>query len=236
MDGGDDVVDGEHLLVERQGEAELLVDLVAAHLGQVVTLGVEVVVLQQLLGSVARRRLAGTQLLVDVEQRLILGVDTVVLLQGLTDRLVLTELLKDALRGPAQRLEEDGDVLLALAVQTHAHRVTLVDLELEPGATRGNHLAAVDVLVGRLVGVALEVDARGTHQLGDDDALGAADDEGALGGHEWEITDEDGLRLDLAGLVVGELGRDEQRRGVRAVAILALVEGVLGIFEAVVTE
>jgi hypothetical protein len=57
----------------------------------------------------------------------------------------------------------------------------------------------------------LEVDARGTHQLGDDDTLGAVDDEGALVGHQREVAHEDRLRLDLAGLVVEELRGDEQR-------------------------
>jgi hypothetical protein len=57
--------------------------------------------------------------------------------------------------------------------------VALVDLELEPGAAARDDLRGEDVLVGRLVGGALEVDARGTHQLGDDDTLGAVDDEGA---------------------------------------------------------
>ena len=45
-DRGDDVVDGQRLLVEGLLDAELLVDLVATDLGQVVALAVEVVVVQ----------------------------------------------------------------------------------------------------------------------------------------------------------------------------------------------
>ena len=40
--------------------------------------------------------------------------------------------------------------------------------------------------------------ARGADELGDDDALGAVDDEGALVGHHGEVAHEDELLLDLA--------------------------------------
>ena len=236
VDRRDDVVDRQHLLVERQKQTELLVDLVTTNLGQIVALRVEVVILEQLLGGVTGRRLARTQLLVDVQQRLILSFDAVILLEGLTDRLVVAELLEDAVSGPAEGLEENGDVLLALTVQTNSDGVALVDLELEPSATRRNHLAREDILVGGLVGGLLEVDTRGTHQLGDDDTLGAVDDEGALRGHEREVTDEDRLGLDLLGLVIHELRGHEQRGRVGGVAILALVDAVLGILETVIPE
>src|ERR1700722_7151653 len=42
---------------------------------------------------------------------------------------------------PAQRLEQPGDALLALAVYPDAHAVALVDLELEPGGPAGYYLA-----------------------------------------------------------------------------------------------
>ena len=57
--GRDDVLEGERALVQRLLQAQLLVDLVTADLGQVVALGVEVGVLEQLLGGLAGRRLAG---------------------------------------------------------------------------------------------------------------------------------------------------------------------------------
>ena len=230
-----DVVDGQRLLVERQVEAELLVDLVAADLGEVVALAVEVVVVQQRLRGLAGRRLARAELAVDVEQRVVLA-GRVVLLQGQHHRLVLAELLADLLLGPAERLEQDGDVLLALAVEAYADHVALVDLELEPRTPRRDELRGVDVLVGRLVRGALEVDARGPDELRDDDALGAVDDEGALVGHEREVAHEDRLALDLTGLVVRELRRDVERRGVGEVLLLALLDGVLRVVEHRVLE
>ena len=200
---------------ERLLETELLVDLVAADLGQVVALGVEVEVVEQRLRGLAGRRLARAQLAVDVEQRVVLA-GGVVLLQGLAHRLELAELLEDLRLGPAERLEQHGDRLLALAVDADADHVALVDLELEPGAARGDDLRGVDVLVGGLVGGALEVDARRADELRHDDALGAVDDEGAALGHQREVAHEDRLALDLAGGRVHELGGHEERGGSRS--------------------
>ena len=243
-DRGDDVGDRQRLLVEGLDQTELLVDLVATDLGEVVALGVEVVVLQQRQRGLTRGRLARAQLAVDVEQRVV-GTLGVVLLLGELDRLELPQLLHDGLvvvlladvlGDGLQGLEQDGDVLLALAVEADADQVALVDLELEPGAARGDHPRGVDVLVGRLVGVALEVDARAADQLGDHDALGAVDHEGALGRHEREVAHEDRLALDLTGVVVGELRGDVERSGVGEVLLLALVDGVLRVVEDRVLE
>lgn len=235
LDRGDDVVGGEHTGVERLVGAELLVHLVAADLGEVVALGVEVEVLEQRLSGLAGRRLARAQLAVDVEQRVVLTLG-VVLLQGGAHGLVLAELLEDLLGGPAESLQEDGDGLLALAVDADADHVALVDLHLQPGTPGRDDLGGEDVLVGRLVDGGVEVDTGGTDKLRHDDTLGAVDDEGALVGHEREVAHEDRLRLDLSGLVVRELGGDEQRSRVREVALLALVDGVLRRLETVVAE
>ena len=216
-------------------DAELLVGLVAADLGQVVALRVEEQVLQQRLGRLARRRLARTQLAVDVEQGLV-GRADVVLLEGGEQRLGPGEVLADAVGGPAQRLEQHGDRLAALAVDADADGRALVDVELEPRAAARDDLDAVDVDVGGLVEGAVEVDARRADELADDHPLGAVDDERALAGHHREVTHEHRLRLDLAGGVVDELGRDEQRGRVGHVLVLALLDGRLDVLEARVGE
>ncbi|CAB4967503.1 unannotated protein [freshwater metagenome] len=235
VDRGQDVVLGEDALVDRQLERELLVRLVAADLGEVVALRVEEEVLEQRLGRLARRRLARAQLAVDVDQGVVLTGGVVLLERG-AHRLVVAVALEDLGVVHAERLEQHRDGLLALAVDAHADGVALVDLELEPGTAARDHLAGVGVLVGGLVDRLVEVDAGRADQLADHDALGAVDDEGALVGHHGEVAHEHRLALDLTGGVVRELGRDEQRRRVRHVLVLALLHGVLGGLEAVVAE
>ena len=150
LDRGDDVVLGQRAGALRHGDAELLVDLVAADLREVVALGVEEQVLQQRLRGLTRRRLARTQLAVDVEQGLVLPGDVVLLQRG-EDRRRPLEVLADAVLAPAERLEQHGDRLAALAVDADADGVALVDVELQPRTAAGDDLGAEDVLVRRLV-------------------------------------------------------------------------------------
>ena len=233
LDHGHDVFnvqDRSFLVAKGAVDAKLAVDLVTADLGQIVALGVEVQVVQQGLGSLNRGRLARSQLPVDVQQRVFAGLGGVLLQRG-AHGVVLAELLEDLAFGPAEGLQQHGDGLLALAVKTDADLVALVDFELEPGAAGRDDLRGEDVLVAGLVGGALKVGARRADQLGDDDTLGAVDDEGALLGHQREVTHEHGLLLDFARVVVHELGLDVQRSRVRCVPVLALGHGVLGVSE-----
>ena len=144
LDGGDDVFLGQRRRRDRLTgvQAELLVDLVAAHAGQVVALLLEEQVLQQGLRGLLGRRLARTQLAVDVQQRLV-GAGGVVLLQRRHHDLGEAEPLADLLVGPAQRLEQHGDRLAALAVDAHTDGVALVDVELQPRTAARDHLDAV---------------------------------------------------------------------------------------------
>ena len=144
--------------------------------------------------------------------------------------------LEDLVLGPPERLQQDRDVLPALAVDPDADRVLLVDVELEPGAPAGDDLGDEDVLVGRLVELAAEVDAGRADELGDDDPLGAVDDEGPALGHHGEVPHEDLLLLDLAGRLVDEHRLDEQRGGEGGVLVLALLLGELLFLEDVLAE
>src|SRR3954468_8986990 len=235
LDGGDDVVLGQRAGALRHRDAQLLVDLVPADLGEVVALRVEEQVLQQRLRRLTRGRLARPQLAVDVQQGLVLAGD-VVLLEGGQHRGRPLEVLADAVLGPAQALEQHGARLAALAVDADADGVALVDVELQPRTAAGDDLGAEDVLVRRLVQGPVEVDTRTADQLRDDDALGAVDHERALARHDREVAHEHRLALDLAGGVVHELGGDEQRRRVGHVLVLTLLEGRLDVLEARVGE
>ena len=208
--------------------AKLTVQLVTADLGQVVAARGEVHVVQQSLGSLNRRGLTRAQLTVDVQQSLIAVLDGV-LLEGCADGVVLTELSQNLGLGPAQSLEQNGHGLLTLAVQTNAHLVALVNLKLEPCTAGGNHAGRVDVLIGGAVRSLLEVGAGGTHQLGDNHALGTVNHEGTGLGHQGEVAHEQGLLLNLAGSEVHEFSLNVQRSRVGCVTVLALLNRVLGV-------
>ena len=123
---------GPQLLQEHAfGGAQLLVDLVPADPGDVVALRVEEQVLEQRLRALGRRRLTGPELAVDVLESFLLGLD-VILVQGVLDGRGAVEELQDVLGAESERLQEDGHVLPALAVDPDPDGVLLVDVELEP--------------------------------------------------------------------------------------------------------
>ncbi len=95
----------------------------------------------------------------------------------------------------------------------------------------------------RLALVVVEEDARAAVHLGDDHALGAVDDEGAVLGHERDVAHIDVLFLDVldrlgAGFLIhiehDQAQRHLERRGIGHGALLALLDVILGILEMVI--
>ena len=117
---------------------------------------------------------------------------------------------QDLLVAVAERAQQDGHRQLAAAVDAHEDVVLGIELEVQPGAAIGDDPRREQELA-RGVGLALvvvEEHARRAMQLGDDDPLGAVDDEGAGLGHERQLAHVDLLLLDVldhlvaAGLLV----------------------------------
>ena len=77
VDGGAEIFGIERALIERcsvgLGRYRLDVELHAAHAREIVFARVEEHALEQLRGGIERRRIAGTQLAVDLDERLVLG-------------------------------------------------------------------------------------------------------------------------------------------------------------------
>ena len=80
----------------------------------------------------------------------------------------------------------------------------VLDVELDPFAAVGVNGAGDELVLGEVAKAEaltrLEDDARAADELANYDTLGAVDDERSLVGHDGEVTHEDGLLLDLAGV------------------------------------
>ena len=155
------------------------------------------------------------------------------------------EIAQDLFLGQAQRIEQGRRRQLAAAVDADMNDVLGVEFEIEPGTAIGND-AGREQQLARGMGLALvviEEDARAAVHLGDDDALGAVDDEGAVLGHEGDVAHIDVLFLDVldrlgAGFLV-HIEHDEaqghlERRGIGHGALLALLDVVFRILEMVI--
>ena len=152
------------------------------------------------------------------------------------DALHVVELPDDLRRAlESERAQEHRGEELALAVDPDVEQILGVVLELHPGTAVRNDLGLQRPrVVGILFG--MEERARRTVELRDDDPLGSVDDEGAVVGHQGDVTEIDFLFLDVAdrpGVRVGILVPDDkpdgdlQGHGVRHAALLALLDVVV---------
>ncbi len=222
----------DHILCENVSgdaapERELLVELVAADLCEIVSSGIEEHRVDQALCAVDRERFAGTDLLVELEQALLIGVGGI-LREGSAELRLIAELVEDLLVGAdAEGTDQDGDRNLSGAVHADVEHVICIRLVLQPCTAVGDDGAGVERLAV-LVVIDAVVDARGTDQLGDNDTLCAVDDERAGLGHERQISHEDLLLLDfLLVLLVVQSYLYLEGRGVGRVSLLALGNGIL---------
>jgi hypothetical protein len=109
----------------------------------------------------------------------------------------LVEHVENLLKVVTQGLEQDADRQLAAAVDTEEHEILGIELEIQPGTTIGNDPRREQQLAGGMgfAPVVFEEHARRTVQLGDDNPLGAVDDEGAVRGHQGHLSHIDLLLL-----------------------------------------
>ncbi len=109
----------------------------------------------------------------------------------------------------------------------HIYDFGRVGLEFQPSAAVGYYGRAVQCLTGRVF-CHVEIRSRRPYQLTNDDSLSPVDDESACFGHQREISHEDFLLLDLAGIVVDQPHLHLERSRVRHIPLFALVLCVLG--------
>ena len=141
----------QDLLVERRLEPELGVQLEPAHAREVVLLRVEEHVLEQRPRAVERRRIAGTEAPVDLDQRFLVRPDG-----------VLLQRLSDNGPDPVAFGEEDLDLvdLLLLRHRDHARRQFFVRLEDHLSSFRIDDVGGGERTFERLIRHADRFDAR----------------------------------------------------------------------------
>ena len=109
----------------------------------------------------------------------------------------------------------------------HPQNALVVRLKFQPRAARRDIGGSVVSFAGAHVLDGIEIHARASDELTDDDALGAVDDERAVGGHERHVAHKHFLLGDKPGFLVDKTYLDFERNGVGGVAVLTLLLGVL---------
>ena len=221
---------GQFLAAEALGNSHLLVELIPAHGGQIIALGIKEQVVEQSLRAVHCGGLTGTETLVDLNEGVLGGLDGGVLVQRSDDPLVLAEHLFDlGVGADADSPDQGGDGQLAVFVDAHIEHIVHIGLILQPGAPVGDDGTGVHLLVGPLV-VDAEIHTRRTDDLRDHHPFGAVDDKGASVGHHREIAHEDFLLLDLTGLLVPQAHAHFDGGGIGGIPLFAFFHRILGLF------
>ena len=228
-------------------KGELFVELVAAHVGDLIAAAVKEQPVQQRLGRLHCGGIARAQLAVYLNETLIPALGAV-LVYGGNHALVLTKDLFQPLIGnsahkgvihaaepgggtvlviSAHGFKEPGNGQLAVFINADIKNIIGVGLVLQPGAVIGNDGGGINAHHGLVRGL-IKIHAGGTDNLGNNHAFRSVDDEGPAGGHQGKISHEDFLLLDLLRLLVSQADTDLERGGVCGVPGLALFLGVLG--------
>ncbi len=146
-----------------------------------------------------------------------------------------------------QGQQQRGRRQLAPPIDAHIDKILGVELEIEPRPAIGDDPGGIEILA-RGMGLALvmvEENARRTVHLADDDALGAVDDEGAVGRHQGHVAHIDVLLLDVAdgagAAILVDVPDDQaqghlERRAEAHAPLLAFLDVILRVLQLVFDE
>ncbi len=219
----------QHMAGDPAAHGKLLVEFIAAHLGQIISPGIKEHGVDQAVRALDGKGLTRPDLLVELEQTGFKIVGRVLGEAGAELGLIAEELDDLLIRSDSQCAHQNSDRHLSGPVHTDIKHIVGICLIFQPGAPVGDHRAGKQLLAEFIL-IDAVVDTGGTNKLADDDTLGAVDHEGSVLGHQRKISHKDLLALDLAVvLLVIQLNKHFQRRRIGAVPFLALLDRILGI-------
>ena len=207
-------------------KTQLLVDLIASNLRQIVTLVVKEERIDQIACTLNRWRITRTQALVDLDQRLRL-IRRRILFDRRHDHLIASEQIHDVIVvAIAQRTQKHRCRQLSRAVQTYIHHIVRIRFQLQPGPAVWDHRAAIERLTGR-VDLTIVVNARASHQLADNYTFSPVDHKRTLFSHQREVPHENFLFFDLAALLVEQTHFNTQWCSIGGITVLAFLHTIL---------
>ena len=232
VDRRQNILRGQHAHRVGNIQVQLAVDLVTAHLAQVVALGIKEARIQQLLTTRNRRRFARSQLAVQLHQRFFFR-EVAFFFDRPLEIFRVTQPIEDFRRRPTQGLQQHLGRQFAGLVDPHPNHVVFVGLKLQPSAPVGNQAGRIGAATA-LVDFKLVVNAGATDDLIHDHPFRAVDDEGSPFRHQGQIANKDFLLLDFAGFFVDQPGRHIHLHRIGGIPPLGFINVVFGPLQLVV--
>ncbi len=208
---------------------EFFVELISADFNHVVTAGIEEQIVQMQTNGSFGGNFAGAQSPVKLDKSVRLRLSGILCNGRFDHRLVREEIEKRSVRSETERTQQNRRADFTLSVDVYPKNALGVLLEFKPRSAVGNNGSIVNLLTG-LIPRRRVVRSGRTHQLRYDNALCAVYDKRSRIGHKREFAHKyalvDNFVLDL----VDEPYFDVHGKGVRCVAVPALLLAVLGLF------
>ena len=223
--------------------AQLFIQFVPAHIGQIVTTVVEKGLADELLGRFHRRRFPGTQLFIEFDDGFV-AVRRRILFQGRLDGfhrndavvrmgfdLRIAEEVQDFfIRFQPHGAQQHRGRHLAGTVHTGVDDMVEVRFVFNPGAAVRDHRRPVQVN-GAGIHLLVIVHAGRTNQLAYNDTFRPVDHKGARRRHEGKIAHKNGGFLDFSRILVEQADLHIQRSAVGSIPFLAFLDGVFRLAE-----
>ena len=209
-------------------DTQLLVVLVPAEPGQIIALCVKEQIIQVLDGAFHRRRFAGTQLFIYINQSVGIVLGAVLLEDGLAQALIVAEHLRNFLvRTDTQSTDKGGQRNLSVFIDPDICHIVGIHFVFQPCTTVRDDGCLEQILTGLVLFKGI-VHTGGTYQLGDDNTLCTVDDKGTAFGHQREISHEDLAFLYVTGFLIPKRSLHPQGRCVGYIPLLALCNRIFG--------
>ena len=232
---GVEYVVGELAAGQTVSKVELFVELIPAHLYNVVPSGVEEEVVEVLAYGCLGGNFAGTQPSVQFYKTIGFGLGGILFDGVLYHFFVGEEVEQRSVGTEAEGTQKDGNADFALPVHVYPENALGILFKFEPCAAVGDDGGA-EHLLARLVARGCVVYAGRTHELGYYYALRAVYDEGTAVRHQRELAHEYGLVDNLVLDFVYEPHRNVKGKRVSSVAVAALLFVILRLFVEPVIE
>ena len=209
-------IGGQNAVPDSVLQCQLLVEFVSAHLGQIISAGIEEHGIDQTLCAFHAERLPGTYLFVQLKETLLIILSSVLGKAGLYLGFV-TENLPDLIIGAnTQSSNQNGDGHLTGTVHTHIEYIIRIRLVLQPRTPIRNHRAGIEPFSDLVMAYGV-INARGTNQLAYDDSFGAIDHESTRLSHQGKVAHKDLMLADLLFFLI--IKADSHRQGCRISSI-----------------
>ncbi len=215
---------GQGVVKQPSPQRQLFIDFITADLGKIVTLRIKKEGFKKVACVLYVKRLSRPQTFIYFQQAVLTGI-RMIFFQSIEDTAVAIIKFHNFVNGTvSHRTQQSGNRNFSGTVDLDPEDIVGISLKFEPGSPVRNNRCGKQVLA--VNNLAVEINARRTYQLADNNPFRTINDKSAVIGHKGEIPHEDLLLLNLTSLPVDKPDTHFKRDGIIGVSLFAFLHGI----------